>query len=267
MAQRLVRAKRKIRDAGIPYVVPGTAEMAERLESVLTVIYLVFNEGYAATKGEQLVRTDLSAEAIRLGRLVTSLMTPNPPAEAIGLLALMLLHDARREARTDTAGEIVTLEEQDRTRWNHEQIAEALPLVAQALRNGRGSYALQAAIAAEHCKAKRPEETNWRAIVGFYDELQRIHASAVIALNGAVAYAMAEGPEEGLKAIEAVASDGELDRYHLLHAARADLLRRLGRNAAAAESYRRALELTTNESERRFLKRRLEHVSAPIAER
>ena len=266
MAQRLVRAKRKIRDARIPYVVPGTGEMAERLESVLTVIYLVFNEGYAATKGEQLVRTDLSAEAIRLGRLVTSLMSPNPSGEAVGLLALMLLHDARREARTDENGEIVVLEEQDRTRWNHAQIAEALPLVEQALRDGGGSYALQAAIAAEHCKAKRPEDTNWRSIVQFYDELQRIHGSPVIALNRAVAFAMAEGAEAGLGAIEAVASDGELDRYHLLHAARADLLRRLGRHSAAAKNYRRALELTANESERRFLKRRLDEVTAAVGE-
>ena len=264
MAQRLVRAKRKIRDAGIPYVVPSTAEMAERLESVLTVIYLVFNEGYAATKGEQLVRTDLSAEAIRLGRVVTSLMAPHPPGEAVGLLALMLLHDARREARTDRNGEIVVLEEQDRTRWNHGQIAEALPLVEQALRAGRGSYALQAAIAAAHCKATRAQDTDWGAIVRFYDDLQRIHGSPVIALNRAVAYAMAEGPEAGLEAIEAVASDGELKGYHLLHAARADLLRRLGRKEPAADSYRRAMELTSNESERRFLKRRLEEVGGDL---
>lgn len=260
MAQRLVRAKHKIRDARIPYIVPAMSDMPERLESVLTVIYLVFNEGYAATRGEQLIRTDLAAEAIRLGRLVTELTGPHPPGEAVGLLALMLLHDARRHARTDDVGDIVVLEQQDRTRWNHRQIAEALPLVAEALRQGHGSYALQAAIAAEHCKAARPEHTDWRAISHLYDELERIHPSRVIALNHAVAIAMAEGPAVGLARIEILAADGELDNYHLLHAARADLLRRLGSRYEAARSYRRALELATNESERRYLGRRLQEL-------
>jgi RNA polymerase sigma-70 factor (ECF subfamily) len=262
MAQRLVRAKRKIRDARIPYVMPAVSEMPERLESVLTVIYLVFNEGYAATRGEHLIRTDLAAEAIRVGRLVTELMAPHPPGESVGLLALMLLHDARRDARTDDIGDIIVLEEQDRRRWNHRQIEEALPLVAEALRQGRGSYAVQAAIAAEHCKAARPEHTNWSAISSLYDELERIHPSPVIALNHAVAIAMADGPAAGLVRIEVLAADGELDGYHLLHAARADLLRRLGSHREAARSYRRALELVTNQSERRYLGRRLRELDS-----
>lgn len=265
MAQRLVRAKRKIRDARIPYIVPAVSDMAERLESVLTVIYLVFNEGYAATRGEHLIRIDLAAEAIRIGRLVTALMAPNPPGEAVGLVALMLLHDARRNARTDDVGDIVVLEEQDRTRWNQQQIAEALPLVAEALRQGRGSYALQAAIAAEHCKAARPEDTDWGAISHLYDELERLHPSPVIALNRAVAIAMADGPAAGLARIEMLAADGDLDTYHLLHAARADLLRRLGSRYDAARSYQRALELVTNQSERRYLERRLRELDFPAS--
>jgi RNA polymerase sigma-70 factor (ECF subfamily) len=260
MAQRLVRAKRKIRDARIPYEVPGASEMEERLDSVLMVIYLVFNEGYTATRGERLIRTDLATEAIRLGRLIIELMSPNPPAEALGLVALMLLHDARREARTDHAGDIVLLEDQDRTRWNHAQIAEALPLVDKALRLGRGPYALQAAIAAEHCRATRPEQTNWRAIVVLYDEVDRIQRSPVVALNRAVALAMAETPAVGLASIEALAAGGDLNGYHLLHAARADLLRRIGSKQAAAHSYRRAIELVTNESERRYLEKRLREI-------
>lgn len=265
MAQRLVRAKRKIRDASIPYIVPAVSDMAERLESVLTVIYLVFNEGYAATRGERLIRTDLAAEAIRIGRLVTALMAPNPPGEAVGLVALMLLHDARRNARTDDVGDIVVLEEQDRTRWNQQQIAEALPLVAEALRQGHGSYALQAAIAAEHCKAARPEDTDWGAISHLYDELERLHPSPVIALNRAVAIAMADGPAAGLARIEMLAADGDLDTYHLLHAARGDLLRRLGSRYDAARSYQRALELVTNQSERRYLERRLRELGFPAS--
>ena len=193
MAQRLVRAKRKIRDAGIPYSVPETTDMSARIEAVLTVIYLVFNEGYAATRVGPLVRTDLCAEAIRLGRLVRSLMMPQPPAEVTGLVALMLLHDARRDARVDDAGDIIVLEEQDRSRWDHGQIAEALPLVAEALRGGPGPFALQAAIAAVHCQAARPEETDWPQIVGLYDLLERVQPSPIVSLNRAVAVAMADG--------------------------------------------------------------------------
>jgi RNA polymerase sigma-70 factor (ECF subfamily) len=257
MAQRLVRAKRKIRDARIPYSVPATSEMEERLDSVLRVIYLVFNEGYTATRGEHLIRRDLAGEAIRLGRLVMGLMGPRPPAEALGLLALMLLHDARREARTDESGDIVVLEEQDRATWDRKQIAEALPLVEAALRDGRGPYALQAAIAAEHCKAARPEQTDWQAIAAFYEELEQIQPSPVVALNHAVATAMANGPRAGLAMIDALAAGGDLESYHLLHAARADLLRRVGANEDAARNYRRAIELVSNQAERRYLQRRL----------
>jgi RNA polymerase sigma-70 factor, ECF subfamily len=260
MAQRLVRAKRKIRDAGIPYAIPEVNEIAGRLDSVLTAIYLVFNEGYMATRGDRLIRTDLSAEAMRLGRLVCQLMAPRPPAEATALLALMLLHDARREARTDEAGDIIVLEEQDRTRWNREYIAEALPLVAQAFRDGPGRYALQAAIAAEHCKARRAEDTDWRQIVRLYDELERLEPSPVVSLNRAVAVAMAEGPQAGLDIIDALAATGDLDEYHLLHAARADLLRRNGSSEEAARNYQRALSLVTNDRERHYLERRLREV-------
>lgn len=260
MAQRLVRAKRKIRDAAIPYVVPETSEMAQRLDSVLTVIYLVFNEGYAATRGEALVRADLCLEAIRLGRLVRTLMSPQPPAEATALLALMLLQDARRDARIDEAGDLVILEEQDRSRWNQPQIAEALPLVEEALRVGAGPFALQAAIAAVHCRAARAEDTDWAQIVQLYDLLQRVLPSPIVSLNRAVAVAMAQGPRPGLEIIDALAG-GDLDKYHLLHAARADLLRRSGSPEQAAKSYERALALVTNDRERRFLERRLREVS------
>src|SRR3989454_1128605 len=260
MAQRLVRAKRKIRDARIPYVVPDTTEIPERLDAVLTVIYLVFNEGYAATRGTPLVRTDLCAEAIRLGRLVRTLMAPQPPAEATCLLALMLLHDSRRAARLDDAGDLVVLEEQDRRRWDHQQIAEALPLVEEALRRGPGPYALQAAIAALHCQAGRPEDTDWPQIIELYDVLERLQPSPIVSLNRAVAVAMVEGPRPALALIDALAATGDLDGYHLLHAARADLLRRLGSSADAAASYTRALTLVTNDSERRFLERRLREV-------
>ena len=194
MAQRLVRAKRKIRDAGIPYVVPETKDMSERLDAVLTVIYLVFNEGYAATRGGPLVRTDLCAEAIRLGRLVRTLMGPQPPAEATALLALMLLHDARRDARLDPAGDLVVLEEQDRRRWDQAQIAEALPLVEEAFRGGPGPFAVQAAIAALHCQAARAEDTDWPQILRLYDLLERLQPSPIVSLNRAVAVAMVEGP-------------------------------------------------------------------------
>lgn len=263
MAQRLVRAKRKIRDAGIPYIVPDTNDMPARLDAVLTVIYLIFNEGYTATRGDALVRTDLCAEAIRLGRLVRSLMVPDPPAEATGLLALMLLHDSRRAARLDEAGDLVLLEEQDRRRWDHRQIAEALPLVEEAFRGGPGPYALQAGIAALHCQAARAEDTDWPQILRVYDLLERVQPSPIVSLNRAVAVAMVEGPRPALALIDALAATGDLDGYHLLHAARADLLRRLGSFAEAAQSYARALELVTNDRERRFLERRLREVQSP----
>ena len=264
MAQRLVRAKRKIRDAGIPYIVPGAPEMVARLDAVLTVIYLIFNEGYAATRGEQLVRADLCGEAIRLGRLVRKLTEPQPPAEATALLALMLLHDARQEARLDAAGDLVVLEDQDRSRWDQRQIAEALPLVEAALRDGPGPFALQAAIAALHCRATRAEDTDWPQIVRLYDLLEPVQPSSIVSLNRAVAVAMAEGPQAGLLLIDRVAARGELDGYHLLHAARADLLRRLGSAEEAAKCYARALALVTNASERRYLERRLREVQPPV---
>jgi RNA polymerase sigma-70 factor, ECF subfamily len=265
MAQRLVRAKRKIRDAGIPYIVPETGDMNERLDAVLTVIYLVFNEGYAATRGGPMVRTDLCAEAIRLGRLLRTLLAPRSPAEVTALLALMLLQDARRDARLDEAGDIVVLEEQDRSRWNHEQIAEALPLVQEALRSGPGPFALQAAIAAEHCQSARAEDTSWKQIVKLYDLLENVQPSPVVSLNRAVAVAMADGPETALDLIDDLATGNGLENYHLLHAARADLLRRMGSFEEAAKSYERALELVTNDSERRFLERRLREVQTPAA--
>ena len=265
MAQRLVRAKRKIRDAGIPYIVPETNDLKERLEAVLTVIYLVFNEGYVATRGGALVRADLCAEAIRLGRLIRALMLPQPPAEATGLVALMLLHDARRDARFDEAGELVTLEKQDRTRWNRQQIDEALPLVQESLRGRPGPFALQAAIAAAHCGAARPEETNWGEIVRLYNLLERVQPSPVVTLNRAVAVAMSGGTSEALEVIDRLAASSDLEKYHLLHATRADLLRRLGRLEEAAKSYRQALGLVTNDSERRFLERRLREVQPPTA--
>lgn len=265
MAQRLVRAKRKIRDARIPYAVPDTHDMPARLDAVLTVLYLIFNEGYAATRGTPLVRTDLCDEAIRLGRLVRGLMGPQPPPESSALVALMLLHDSRRDARLDEAGNLVILEEQDRGRWDRRQIQEALPLVESSFRDGPGPFALQAAIAALHCRAARAADTDWPQIVRLYDALERIQPSSIVSLNRAVAVAMAEGPEQGLALIDEIAASGDLDTYHLLHAARADLLRRAGSREQAARSYERALALVTNDSERRFLEQRLAEVSKLVS--
>jgi len=259
MAQRLVRAKHKIQAARIPYEVPGPALLPERFDAVLAVIYLVFNEGYAATHGDTVVRADLCSEAIRLGRVVTELMPTRN--EARGLLALMLLQDSRRAARLNPDGEIALLEEQDRTRWHREQIREGLALVQSAMADApAGPYTIQAAIAAVHARAIRAGDTNWREIEALYAHLMRIRPSPVIELNHAVAVAMASGPAEGLRMIEALRVREDLDAYHLMWAARADLLRRLGRWAEAAESYRRALALVSAEPERRFLSRRLAEV-------
>jgi RNA polymerase sigma-70 factor, ECF subfamily len=259
VAQRIVRAKAKIRDAGIPYQVPSVADLPERLDSVLHVIYLVFNEGYSASSGASLTRHDLSAEAIRLGRLLLELLPPPPEAEAVGLLALMLLHEARRPARTTGNGELVLLTHQDRTRWNREQIAEGAALAERALRSRRaGPYGIQAAIAALHAEATTADATDWAQIVGLYDVLLRIEPGPVVELNRAAAVAMRDGPAAGLALIDAILERGDLREYHLAHSARADLCRRLGRTAEARTSYQRALALARQEPERRFLARRLE---------
>jgi RNA polymerase sigma-70 factor (ECF subfamily) len=255
LAQRIVRAKSKIRDAGIPYEVPAGPELRERLDAVLRVVYLVFNEGYSASAGESLVRHDLSAEAIRLGRLIAGLL---PEPEAIGLLALMLLHESRREARVTPDGDLVLLEEQDRGRWNRALIDEGIALVERALgAPGFGSYSIQAAIAAVHAEAPTAAATDWAQIVALYDVLLRLEPSPVVALNRAVAVAMRDGPAAGLALVEDLLASGELDRYHPAHAARADLCRRLGRTAEARAAYERVLELVRLEPERRLVARRL----------
>jgi len=255
LAQRIVRAKAKIRDAQIPYQVPTRAELPERLDAVLRVVYLVFNEGYAASAGEQVTRHDLSAEAIRLGRLLVELL---PEPEAIGLLALMLLHESRRAARTSPSGDLVLLEDQDRSAWNADQIAEGAKLVERALASRRiGPYTLQAAIAAVHAQATTAAATDWNEIVGLYDVLLTIDPSPVIALNRAVAVAMRDGPAAGLALVEAILGRGELADYRLAHATRGELCRRLGRTADARHSLERALALTRQAPERRFLERRL----------
>ncbi|MGE5125273.1 MAG: RNA polymerase sigma factor [Betaproteobacteria bacterium] len=258
MAQRLVRAKAKIRRARIPYEVPKAEQLAERLEGVLRVVYLVFNEGYAATAGDALVRRELCNEAIRLGRLLRGLL---PAAgEVGGLLALMLLHDSRRAARLDAEGELVTLEEQDRSLWDRSSIAEGRSLAEEAVRRGVGFYALQAAIAALHAQAARASDTDWPQIAALHALLLRLHPSPVVALNHAAAVALAERLERGLRLIEELEVQGELDRYHLLPAAKADILRRLGRRAEAAAAYERALGLVTHDAERRYLERRLREI-------
>jgi len=255
LAQRIVRAKAKIRDARIPYRVPSPPELPERLESVLRVIYLVFNEGYSASSGESVTRVDLSAEAIRLGRLLTGLL---PEAEAIGLLALMLLQESRRAARSTPEGDLVLLPDQDRALWNREQIAEGLALAHRSLATGRaGPYALQAAIAAVHAEAARAQDTDWFEIVGLYDLLLRTDPSPVVALNRAVAVAMRDGPQAGLELVDELLAGEALRDYRLAHAARADLCRRLGRTGEARAAYERALALTRQGPERRFLERRL----------
>jgi RNA polymerase sigma-70 factor, ECF subfamily len=260
LAQRIVRAKAKIRDARIPYQVPEPDQLAERLDSVLRVVYLVFNEGYSASSGESLTRVDLSSEAIRLGRLLVELL---PEPEAIGLLAMMLLQESRRAARTSLAGELVLLNDQDRSLWNRDQIAEGSALVTESLASQRfGPYTLQAAIAAVHADAVSADATDWNEIAGLYDVLFRVEPTPVVELNRAVAIAMRDGPAAGLALIEGILARGDLKDYHLAHAARADLCRRSGNTTQARASYKRAIALSRQEPERRFLERRLAELSA-----
>jgi RNA polymerase sigma-70 factor (ECF subfamily) len=265
LAQRIVRAKAKIRETPIPYEVPAPQELPERLDAVLQVIYLVFNEGYSAAAGAEVTRAELTGEAIRLGRLLKDLQ-PEPEIqtpEILGLLALMLLQESRRAARTSPTGELILLEQQDRSLWNREQIAEGVALVRKALDSRRfGAYTLQAAIAAVHAEAESSAATDWRQIVAIYDQLVRIQPSPVTYLNRAVAIAMRDGPEAGLKHIDAVLQHGELANYYLAHAARADMCRRLGRTAEARASYEKALALTQQEPERQFLQERIRQLSS-----
>jgi RNA polymerase sigma-70 factor (ECF subfamily) len=260
LAQRIVRAKGKIKDANIPYEVPEASKRAERLEGVLRTIYLVFNEGYSASSGESLTRGDLSLEAIRLGRLLVELL---PEPEAVGLLALMLLQESRRPARASASGDVIILEEQDRSLWNRELIAEGIERVEQALGSRRfGAYTIQAAIAAVHAEAPSTGQTDWNEVVGLYDVLLGSDPSPIIELNRAVAVGMRDGPDAGLRLIDAILARGDLAGYHLAHAARADLCRRLGRGKEARISYQKALELSQQEPERRFLRRRLAEIAA-----
>ena len=255
LAQRIVRAKAKIRDARIPYQVPAIADLPERLDTVLQVIYLVFNEGYAASSGEMLTRTDLSTEAIRLGRLVLELL---PDAEGMGLLALMLLQESRRTARTSSTGDLILLEDQDRSQWHQDYISEGKTLIQRSLSSQKfGAYTLQAAIAAVHAEAASAAATDWAQIVALYDLLFQVERSPIVGLNRAVAVAMRDGALAGLQQIDAILSQGDLSSYHLAHAARADLCRRLGRTAEARAAYQRALALVKQEPERRFLEKRL----------
>jgi RNA polymerase sigma-70 factor (ECF subfamily) len=261
VAQRIVRAKAKIRAARIPYAVPPRGELPDRLQTVLQVVYLVFTEGYAPASGESVVRADLADEAIRLGRLLVELL-PEPEPEALGLLALMLLQDSRRAARTSTDGDLILLADQDRSCWNRERIAEGTALLARASSSGQiGPYALQAAIAAAHAQAPTAQATDWDRIVGLYDLLARADPSPVVELNRAVAVSMRDGPASGLALVDAILERGQLDAYQLAHAARADLLRRLGRTADARAAYRRALGLTRQEPQRRFIEQRLNELA------